>query len=95
MYIHVYIYIYIYIHRERERERDSDREGVRERETAQGQAAQEAAGTHVDAAVEGPARVWTDGGRVEAGGYQHAARGVSGKQIRQAARRACCASKGS
>ena len=43
------------------------------------QAAQEATGTDVDAAVEGPARVWTDGGRAEVGGYQRAARGVFGK----------------
>jgi len=41
-----------------------------------GQAAQEATGTDVDAAVEGPACVWTDSGCAEAGGYQHAARHV-------------------
>jgi len=43
------------------------------------QAAQEAVGTDVDATMEGPACVWTDGGRAEAGGYQHAARGVFGR----------------
>ena len=57
-----------------------------------GQAAQEIAGADVDAVVEGPACVLTDGGRAEVVGY---ARGVLRRQIRQVERRAQGASEGS